>query len=63
MPSPLFNIWLDAFLDGFSGGGLLVCLRQPGPPTKVFADEGDDYPHKELLQKLLNAQAGQEGHY
>ena len=40
-----------------------MCLRQPGAPTKVFADEGDDYPHKELLQKLLNAQTGQEGHY
>jgi hypothetical protein len=27
--------------------------RQLGAPTKVSADEDDDYPHKELVQKLL----------
>ena len=33
--SPFF----EAFLDGFTGGGVFVKLRQPGAPTQVFADE------------------------
>ena len=36
--SPFF----EAFLDGFTGGGVFVKLRQPGAPTQVFADEEDE---------------------
>jgi hypothetical protein len=36
--SPFF----EAFLDGFTGGGVFVKLRQLGAPTEVFADEEDE---------------------
>ena len=38
MTNPVF----EAFLDGFTGGGLFTPLRQPGAATQVFAH--DDSP-------------------
>jgi hypothetical protein len=35
------NPFFEAFLEGFTGGGLFTRLRQPGAPTQVFADEDD----------------------
>jgi hypothetical protein len=33
------SVFLDAFLDGFTGGGLFTRLQQPGAATQVFADD------------------------
>jgi hypothetical protein len=35
---PVANIFVDAFLDGFTGGSLLTRLEEPGAPTQVFPD-------------------------
>lgn len=32
------NPVFEAFLDGFTGGGLFTPLRQPGAASQVFAD-------------------------
>jgi hypothetical protein len=53
MTERLLKICLDSFLDGFSGSGFFERLSRPGAPTKLFADEGDECPHKDLVQKLL----------
>ena len=34
--------FFEAFLDGFTGGGLFTELRRPGAATQVFADEGEE---------------------
>ncbi len=50
---------LSAFMDGFTGGGLLNRLRRPGAPTQVFADSNSTQPQAELMDSLLQRQAEQ----
>jgi hypothetical protein len=35
-------IFLEAFLDGVTGGGLFTPVRRPGAATQVFADEPEE---------------------
>jgi hypothetical protein len=36
------NPFFEAFLDGFTGGGLFTKLRPPGAATQVFGDESEE---------------------
>jgi hypothetical protein len=38
---------------GCKGGSLFVRAREPGAPTRVFADEDSaDYPERELVEEM-----------
>jgi hypothetical protein len=35
------RIFIEAFLDGFTGAGVFRDLKLPGAPTRLFADESE----------------------
>lgn len=52
MTNPDLKALLGGFLDGFSGGNLFAPARRPGAPTQIFADEGSEYPQRQLVEVL-----------
>lgn len=54
------NVWVESFLDGFTGAGLFGRLRRPGAPVTLIAESRVDLsgPVRNAFRKKMGVAMG-----